>query len=78
LKEHLGATVAYMTVSKDYPDFIEKLNRFRPRYSEQYQLPFDNEPDKDDERECERGRQLRRPYSRNCLTTISVIATALL
>jgi hypothetical protein len=48
LKEHLGATVAYMTVSKDYPDFIEKLNRFRPRYSEQYQLPFDYEPDKDD------------------------------
>ena len=48
LKEHLGAAVAYMTVSKDYPDFIEKLDRFRPRYSEQYRLPFDYEPDKDD------------------------------
>jgi hypothetical protein len=23
LREHLGATVAYMTVSKDYPDFME-------------------------------------------------------
>jgi hypothetical protein len=32
----------------DYPDFIEKLDRFRPRYSEQYQLPFDYEPEADD------------------------------
>jgi len=37
-----------MTISKDYPDFIDKLDRFRPRYSEQYRLPFDYEPDADD------------------------------
>ncbi|SNT37119.1 P63C domain-containing protein [Tardiphaga sp. OK246] len=48
LREHLGATVAYMTVSKDYPDFMEKLNKYRPRYGEQYVLPFDYEPEKDD------------------------------
>jgi hypothetical protein len=48
LREHLGATVAYMTVSRDYPDFIEKLDRFRPRYGDQYQLPFDYYPEHDD------------------------------
>jgi hypothetical protein len=48
LCEHLGAVVAYMTMSKDYPDFIEKLDRFRPRFGEQYVLPFDYEPENDD------------------------------
>jgi hypothetical protein len=48
LREHLGATVAYMTVSKDYPDFMEKLNKYRPRFGEQYALPFDYEPEQDD------------------------------
>jgi hypothetical protein len=48
LREHLGAAVAYMTISKDYPDFIEKLNRFHPRFGEQYVLPFDYEQEKDD------------------------------
>jgi hypothetical protein len=48
LREHLGATVAYMTMSKDYPDFMEKLNKYRPRFGEQYLLPFDYEPEKDD------------------------------
>jgi hypothetical protein len=37
-----------MTLSKDYLDFVEKLDRFRPHYSEQYNLPFDYEPDRDD------------------------------
>ena len=37
-----------MTISKDYPDFIDKLDRFRPRYSEQYRLPFDYESEADD------------------------------
>jgi hypothetical protein len=50
LKEHLGATVAYMTVSEDYPDFIGKMDRFRPRYTDQYELPFAYEPDKDNGR----------------------------
>jgi hypothetical protein len=48
LREHLGAVVAYMTISKDYLDFIDKLDRFRPRFGEQYMLPFDYEPEKDD------------------------------
>jgi hypothetical protein len=48
LREHLGAVIAYMTMSKDYPDFIEKLDRFRPRFGEQYVLPFDYEPENDD------------------------------
>lgn len=37
-----------MTVSKDYPDFMDKLNKYRPRFGEQYVLPFDYEPEKDD------------------------------
>jgi hypothetical protein len=46
LREHLGAVVAYMTMSKDYLDFIDKLDCFRPRFGEQYLLPFDYEPEK--------------------------------
>jgi hypothetical protein len=47
MKGFLGATVAYMTMSKDYPDFMEKLNKYRPRFGE-YVLPFDYESEKDD------------------------------
>ena len=50
-------------VGKDYPDFIEKLDRFPPRYGDQYQLPFDCYPEHDDGKGYnERGRPLRRPY----------------
>jgi hypothetical protein len=48
LREHLGATVAYITVSKDYLNFMEKRNKYRPRFGEQYVLPFDHEPEQDD------------------------------
>jgi hypothetical protein len=48
LREHLGAVVAYMTISKHHLEFIDKLDRFRPRYGEQYRLPFDYYPDQDD------------------------------
>jgi hypothetical protein len=60
LREHLGAAVAYMTVSPDYPTFIKMLDTHRPRFHDQLELPFEylrmtgrgyNE----------RGRQLRRP-----------------
>jgi hypothetical protein len=34
-------------------DFIDKLNRFRPRFGEQYMLPFDYEPEKDDGKGCD-------------------------
>ena len=37
-----------MSLSKNYKDFINKLDTFRPRFGEQYMLPFDYEPDKDD------------------------------
>lgn len=48
LKEHLGAVVAYMSVSKNYFDFIDKLDRFRPRVENQLSLPLDYALDQDD------------------------------
>jgi hypothetical protein len=48
LREHLGAVVAYMTMSKDYFDFMDKLDTYRPRFGEQYRLPFHYEKDEDD------------------------------
>ena len=48
LREHLGAVVAYMTMSKGYFDFVDKLDTYRPRFGEQYRLPFTCEPDHDD------------------------------
>jgi hypothetical protein len=48
LREHLGAVVAYMKVSDNYHDFIEKLDRFHPRFGEQLTLPFDYEREADD------------------------------
>lgn len=48
LKEHLGAVVAFMQVSADYHDFIDKLNRFRPRYNDTLPLPLDDyQPEQD-------------------------------
>jgi hypothetical protein len=37
LREHLEAVVAVMKLSDDYPDFIRKLDRVKPRFDE---LPF--------------------------------------
>lgn len=48
LREHLGATVAYMTVSPDYPSFIKTLDAHRPRFHDQLELPFEYRPDEDD------------------------------
>ena len=48
LREHLGATVAYMTVSPDYPTFIKTLDAHRPRFHDQLELPFEYRPDEDD------------------------------
>jgi hypothetical protein len=42
-----GAVVAYMSVSTNYKDFMEKLDRFRPRFSEQYELPLEYQADED-------------------------------
>jgi len=48
LREHLGATVAYMTVSPDYPTFIKTLDAHRPRFHDQLELPVEYKPDEDD------------------------------
>lgn len=48
LREHLGAAVAFMKLSRDYLDFIDKMDTFYPRYGEQYRLPFDYDPERDD------------------------------
>jgi hypothetical protein len=48
LREHLGARVAFMKLSLDYFDFIDKLDQHYPRFGEQYRLPFPYDPEKDD------------------------------
>src|SRR5579884_771478 len=47
LREHLGAVVAIMQLSTNYHDFIDKLNRLRPRFGQQYLLPLEYEPEAD-------------------------------
>jgi P63C domain len=42
LKEHLGAVVAFMQTSANWGDFMQKLDRFRPRMNETLSLPFEN------------------------------------
>jgi hypothetical protein len=48
LREHLGAAVAFMKLSRDYHDFIDKMDTHYPRFGEQYRFAFDYEPDNDD------------------------------
>jgi hypothetical protein len=48
LREHLGATVAFMKISRDYHDFIDKMDTHYPRFGDQYRFDFDYERDKDD------------------------------
>jgi hypothetical protein len=50
LREHLGAVVAVMKLSSTYHDFLEKLDRFYPRYGLQLMLPLDYEEEKYDGR----------------------------
>lgn len=40
LREHLGSVVTAMKLSKDWPDFMEKLNMPHPRYGDTLPLPF--------------------------------------
>lgn len=40
LREHMGAVVAIMKLSKDYADFIGKLDSIAPRYGQNMMLPF--------------------------------------
>ena len=48
LKEHLGAVVAVMRLSKDYTAFLDKLDRHYPRYGDTIPLPIEYEPEDDD------------------------------
>jgi hypothetical protein len=41
LRELLGSVVTIMTFSRDWPDFMEKLNRRHPRFGDQLMLPLD-------------------------------------
>lgn len=42
LREHLGAVVAIMSLSKDWPDFKMKLDRLHPRVDGEAMLPFED------------------------------------
>jgi hypothetical protein len=48
LREHLGAVVAFMKLSEHYPDFVHKLDRFYPRFGDNYALPLEYQPEADD------------------------------
>lgn len=48
LREHLGAVVAIMKLSKDYEDFKGKLNRLYPKFNSQLALPFEYDDKEDD------------------------------
>ena len=45
LREHLGAVVAIMKLSRNYQDFIYKLDEQAPHYGETFALPFGEAPD---------------------------------
>lgn len=47
LREHLGAVVALMRLSADYPRFVATLDRLYPRYG-QYHLPIEFDPAQDE------------------------------
>jgi hypothetical protein len=48
LKEHLGAVVAYMRISKTWGDFMNILNEHYPRKGDTPMLPMDYSQEKDD------------------------------
>jgi len=48
LKEHLGAVVAFMKISKNWQEFQTLLNQHYPRYGDNLELPFAYDPKADD------------------------------
>ena len=48
LKEHLGAVVALMKISKTWGQFIDLLNQHYPRYGDTMTLPLDYDQNTDD------------------------------
>lgn len=45
LREHLGSVVTLMKLSKDWPDFRNKLDQIHPRYGDTLPLEFPSESD---------------------------------
>ena len=45
MREHLGAVVAIMQLSNDWRDFMDKLDRFYPRYGDTIPLPLEYRDD---------------------------------
>ena len=45
LREHLGGVLAIMRLSKDYHDFLSKVNMLFPRYGQQVLSIYESEPD---------------------------------
>lgn len=45
LREHLGSVVAIMELSNDWRDFMNKLDRLRPRYGDTMPLPLEYRDD---------------------------------
>jgi P63C domain len=43
LREHLGSVVTLMKLSKDWQDFLIKLDQIHPRAGDPEMLPFDKE-----------------------------------
>lgn len=50
LKEHLGATVALMKISKNWEQFVNIMNEHYPRYGDTVMLPMDYDQGRDDGR----------------------------
>lgn len=48
LKEHLGAVVAFMRISKNWDGFMNLLNEHYPRKGDTPMLPMDYSQEKDD------------------------------
>ena len=44
LREHLASVVTIMRLSRDYDDFVAKLDQIHPRYGDTLEIPFENPP----------------------------------
>jgi P63C domain len=55
LREHLGAVVAVMRLSRDWYDFRDKIDNLYPRYGEATQLHFSYNEDGTEEEDTGKG-----------------------
>ena len=42
-REHMSSVITMMKLSKDYDDFIQKLNQIHPQYNETLSITFDDD-----------------------------------